>query len=71
MKYLIFKFKVNFYIFMLLYARLSASSSFEKNLKVVFQLRESNAFTYLLANGYFFVIRETVQKIFFITTIEH
>jgi hypothetical protein len=30
MKYLIFKFKVNFYTFMLLYARLSASSSFDE-----------------------------------------
>jgi hypothetical protein len=30
MKYLIFKFKINFYTFMLLYARLSASSSFDK-----------------------------------------
>jgi hypothetical protein len=67
-------FKVhNFCTFRLLYARLSATSSFDMSERPAssFELRKSHTFGYLLVDGYLFVVRETVHEIIFVHAIEH
>jgi hypothetical protein len=75
MKDFIFK-TINLKIHQLLYLHTVVCEAIRKVIlrhsgEASFEFRKSHTFGHLLADGYLFVVRETVQEIIFVRAIEH